>query len=127
MNPTQLEAVTAEIAAVLFRSIDPEAQYLVVVPDRAAPFTTQRLLNRLPANLVGHRDDPAGRPIRDSGIYRITDTGTGHNQIAEGWVDALVSSGTAIQKQGQAITVDEIWSAALVEVMARLEPAEESQ
>lgn len=127
MIPQDLEAVTAEIANVIFRSIDPAGDYIVIRDKCAAAFTTARLLAGLPANIVGHRDDANGRPIRDCGIYRVTDAGIGHNEVAVGWASLIHGGNTGTVKSGGDITLDEVWAAALAEVLARVEPTEEDQ
>ncbi len=109
------------MAVVMFRGVNPSSHYLVIRQGRSGPFITDRLMKGLAVNLVGHRDSEVGHPIRDLGIYRVSESGEGHNEIAEGWVGFLVEQEIAVLKDGSDLTVEDIRACATMHAIAFLE------
>ncbi len=121
MDERRIRAAIEDIACALLRWVDPDGQYLVIRPEMAAPFIADRLLAGLPTNMVGHRDSATGHPIRDLGIYCVSPQGSGHQEIAEGWVEYLVTRGIADVKWGSELTVQDIRACATMTAIAFLE------
>lgn len=109
------------IADVYFRSIDEDELYVVISDGAAAgQWTMDRLVVGKVATVVGHRDDPAGRIIRQCGIYRICDVPSLHGDISRDDALDLVTAGVGVLFYGDDITVGHLHDAADREVEARL-------
>jgi hypothetical protein len=124
MDNLQILNAIKEIAVALFRQTDPEAMYLIIRPDKAVAFNADRLMQGLPVNLVGHMDYEVGLPIRDFGIYRMTETGQGHNEIGEAWGPVLCEAGIAVMKHGHELTHQHFMEFATYTAIAMLESDE---
>ncbi len=109
------------VAKAIFSGIVPQEQYLVVQKDQAAKFNLGRMAKGLPANLVSRDGAPDQLPIRDYGIYQAADTPSGSDQISLGFVNLLLGEEVAVAKYGFELTVEDIWAAATVYVLARME------
>ncbi len=126
MDEQTIRAAIDDMAAAIFRSIDPAASYLVIEQGKAGPFITQRLTSGLPVNLVGHRDSPTGHPIRDLAIYKVSEAGEAHNEIAQGWAPFLVDHEIARLYVGADLTVEAIRACATMQAIAFIDATGDS-
>jgi hypothetical protein len=108
------------IALALFRSIIPEAHY-ILIPDKSAErFNYQRIMEGLPVGLVVDLVSMVERPIRSGEFYMLSEDPQ-DGEIHEGYGQMLATSETGILKTGSELTVGEVWRAAQVFVQAKLE------
>jgi hypothetical protein len=109
------------IASALFAEIKPQEQYLVVPPGQASKFNLARMTRGESVNIVSANDAPNQLPIRDHGIYHGAKLPVADNQIDLPMVNLLLGEEIAVAKQGYELTVEDIWAAATVYVLARME------
>ncbi len=116
-----IENEEAELVAGLVRWIDIAETYVVIIGGHATTFTSERLEQNLPVLFVGHVNEKELRPIRDLSILHVVKDRPGHNEIANSDAHLLVEEGVAVSKMGAEITLEDIYSAAKMAILARLD------